>query len=83
MLSIIDTSFMPCGVECDHYSIIGNILDVKTIKNTITDEIIYNLAVEANEVYMNIAINSLDLQGEPAPGRRFRGEIWLQGTVLI
>jgi hypothetical protein len=83
MLSIIDTSFMPCGVECDHYSIIGNILDVKTIKNTITDEIIYNLAVEANEIYMNIAINSLDLQGEPAPGRRFRGEIWLQGTVIM
>jgi hypothetical protein len=83
MLSIIDTSFMPCGVECDHYSIIGNILEVKNIINTATGEVVYNLAIEANDVYMNVAINSIDLQGEPAPGRRFRGEIWLQGTILL
>jgi hypothetical protein len=83
MLSIIDTSFMPCGVECDHYTIIGNILEVKTITNTISSEVIYNLAIETNDIYMNVAINSLDLQGEPAPGRRFRGEIWLQGTIIL
>jgi hypothetical protein len=83
MMSIIDTSFMPCGVECDHYTIIGNILEVKTIENTITGEIIYNLSVETNDIYINVAINSIDLQGEPAPGRRFRGEIWLQGTLIL
>lgn len=83
LLSIIDTSFMPCGVECDHYMIIGNILEVRQIVNTFTNETIYNLAVETNDIYINVAINALDLQGEPQVGRRFRGEIWLQGVVQI
>lgn len=83
ILSIVDTSFMPCGVECDHYMIIGNILKVTEIKNEYTNELIYNLLVEANDIKLNIGINSMDLQGEPKPGRRFRGEIWLQGIVRI
>lgn len=83
VLSIVDTSFMPCGVECDHYLIIGNILDVKTITNSQTGEIIYNIALETNDIYLNVAINEKDLQGEPIKGRRFRGEIWLQGVVQI
>lgn len=83
LLSIIDTSFMPCGVECDHYMIIGNIVKVTEVINNMTNELVYNLLVEANDVYMNICINSVDLQGEPREGRRFRGEIWLQGFVRI
>lgn len=83
ILSIVDTSFMPCGVECDHYMIIGNIIKVTEVFNHHTDELIYNLLVEANEIVLNIAINKLDLQGEPKEGRRFRGEIWLQGIVRI
>lgn len=83
ILSIVDTSFMPCGVECDHYMIIGNILQVTQLKNSFTDEIVYNLLLEANNIIMNIGINSIDLQGEPKEGRRFRGEVWLQGIVRI
>ncbi|MBQ8413120.1 MAG: DUF3881 family protein [Lachnospiraceae bacterium] len=83
ILSIVDTSFMPCGVECDHYMIIGNILKVKEIENPYTKEIVYNLLVESNDILLNIGINKLDLQGEPKEGRRFRGEIWLQGHVRI
>lgn len=83
ILSIVDTSFMPCGVECDHYMIVGNILKVTTLKNSYTDELVYNLLLEANNIIMNIGINSIDLQGEPKEGRRFRGEVWLQGVVRI
>lgn len=83
ILSIVDTSFMPCGVECDHYMIIGNILKVTTLKNSYTGESVYNLLLEANNIIMNIGINSADLQGEPKEGRRFRGEVWLQGIVRI
>lgn len=83
ILSIVDTSFMPCGVECDHYMIVGNILKVTTLKNSYTDEMVYNLLLEANNIIMNIGINSVDLQGEPKEGRRFRGEVWLQGVVRI
>ena len=76
ILSIIDTSIMPCGVECDHYSVIGNILSVR-------EETVYNLLIETYDLLINVGINSIDLEGEPLPGRRFRGEIWLQGYVKI
>lgn len=83
ILSIIDTSFMPCGVECDHYMVIGNIFGVQTLQNNYTKEIIYDLLIEANGLVINVCINKTDLQGEPQVGRRFRGEIWLQGVVDI
>lgn len=83
ILSIVDTSFMPCGVECDHYMVIGNILKVTALKNSYTGESVYNLLLEANNIVINIGINSADLQGEPKEGRRFRGEVWLQGIVRI
>ena len=74
---------MPCGIECDHYLVVGNILDFQLMTNQLTDEKIYNLLIEANDLTMNVAINQSDLTGEPAVGRRFRGEIWLQGVVRI
>lgn len=83
LLTIISTSFMPCGVECDHYMVIGNILKVEEIENNFTGEKIYNLLLEINDIFINVGINSIDLQGEPMEGRRFRGEIWLQGLVRI
>ena len=36
--SIIDTSFMPSGIECDQYSIIGDILSIDKKKNRLTGE---------------------------------------------
>lgn len=83
VLSIIDTSFMPCGVECDHYMVIGNIYAVEKLQNSYSKEIVYNLLIEANGLVINICINEADLQGEPRVGRRFRGEIWLQGVIHI
>lgn len=83
ILSIIDTSFMPCGVECDHYMVIGNIYAVEKLQNIYSKEIVYNLLIEANGLMINVGINEADLQGEPKVGRRFRGEIWLQGVVTI
>lgn len=83
ILSIVETSFMPYGIETEHYSIIGNILNCESKTNTYTGEEIYILTVDANDLAMNIAINKKHLIGEPAPGRRFKGEIWLQGRILL
>ena len=83
LLSIIETSIMPFGFESDHYLVVGNIINVQEEKNTITDETIYNLLIETYDILINVGINSMDLQGEPKEGRRFRGEIWLQGYVKI
>ena len=83
VLSIVDTSFMPCGVECDQYSVIGEILEVDNQTNVITDEKIWILKLICNDIVFDMAINEADLVGEPAVGRRFKGVVWLQGEVLI
>ena len=79
--SIVDTSLMPYGVECDQYSIIGEIKNVKLVTNHITEEQIYVLTVYCNDLTFDIAINIIDLFGEPQVGRRFKGVIWLQGKI--
>jgi len=81
VLTIVDTSFMPYGVECDQYSILSNILDVKSYINRYSGELIYILTVDCNEFHMNVVINREDLIGEPSVGMRFKGSIWLQATV--
>ncbi len=79
--SIVDTSFMPYGVECDHYSIVGEIVEIEDDINTITKEEIYILTIECNNMVFPVCINKRDLVGEPAIGRRFKGVIWMQGVV--
>lgn len=81
--SLVDTSFIPCGVESDHYAILGEILNVKDETNMYTNEKIYILTINCNDIIMDIAINEQDLMGEPAVGRRFKGDIWMQGSVHV
>ncbi|MDO5411527.1 MAG: DUF3881 family protein [Lachnospiraceae bacterium] len=81
LYSIIDTCFMPAGMECDQYSVIGNIVEFEEIQNTSSDEIIYRFLLECNDLHFSLIINKKDLLGEPAVGRRFKGDIWLQGNI--
>lgn len=81
VFTIVDTCFMPYGVECDQYSILGEILECTLTENYITHEEIYKLTIFCNELTFNVCINKIDLFGEPQVGRRFKGIIWLQGTV--
>lgn len=83
VFTIVDTSFMPYGVECDQYSILGNILDVSSYINHYSGEQVYYLTIDCNDFCMNIAINHDDLIGVPTVGMRFKGSIWLQGTVTF
>jgi hypothetical protein len=79
--SLVDTYFMPFGVECDHYSVLGEIQTVKEVTNQLTSEKIYLLTIACNELTFDISINIIDLLGEPQVGRRFKGVIWLQGHI--
>ena len=81
LYSIIDSSFMPCGIECDQYSVIGEIKEIQKIKNKYTNEEIYWLNLECSDLNFIICINGKDLLGEPAVGRRFKGQIWMQGIL--
>jgi hypothetical protein len=83
VLSIVESCFMPYGIETEHYSIIGNILDVVHTTNTFTEESVFVLTVETNDILMKVAINEKDLLGYPEVGRRFKGEIWLQGRITV
>lgn len=79
--SIVDTCFMPCGLECDQYAIIGEILKVETVRNTMTGENLYRMLLDCNDLKLSLVINQTDLLGEPAPRRRFKGDVWLQGRA--
>ncbi len=81
ILSVVTSFFMPYGIENDKYEIMGDILDVKTVVNHLTMEELYLLVVESNDVVLEVCINKNNLYGEPTIGRRFKGTIWLQGTV--
>ena len=81
LYSIIDSCFMPCGIECDQYSVIGEIKNFQKIKNIYTKEEKYVLELECNDMVFPVCINSQDLMGEPEVGRRFKGQIWLQGIL--
>lgn len=79
--SIVDTYFMPYGMECDIYNIMGEITDCQKLTNTATGETMYQMAVISNDIPVDVIINAADLMGEPEPGRRFKGTVWLQGRV--
>lgn len=81
IFTIVETYFMPYGIDNEKYSILGIIKKIEKFTNEFSDEIVYNLLVVCNDISLNVAINELDLQGEPEVGRRFKGIIWLQGQV--
>lgn len=81
IFSLVDTYFMPYGVECDQYSVLGEITDMKLVTNGLTGEKVHILTLCCNDLNLKVAINSIDLLGEPAVGRRFKGSVWLQGQV--
>lgn len=81
VFTLVDTYFMPYGVECDQYSILGEILDCNKVINKLTLETIYQMTISCNELIFNLCINEEDLYGEPQIGRRFKGSIWMQGYI--
>lgn len=79
--SLVDACFMPCGVECDLYSVLGEIEECKTVTNRFTGEELYQMVLNCSGLQIGLCMNKKDLYGEPAVGRRFKGVIWLQGTI--
>lgn len=81
VFTLVDTYFMPYGAECDLYSILGEILLIENLTNSLTGDELVKLTLVCNEIILDICINKQDLYGEPAIGRRFKGIIWLQGNI--
>lgn len=82
LFSIVHTTISPAdSLECDEYDIIGDIISCTQKVNVWTDEVIWDLKVKALDIIINVFINAEDLVGEPMAGRRFKGQIWLQGEI--
>ena len=81
LYSLVDTSFMPYGVECDLYSVLGEIISVESTSNRFTGEMLYKMVIACNDLEFDLLISQKDLYGEPEAGRRFKGVVWMQGTI--
>uniref|UniRef100_UPI0040578889 DUF3881 family protein n=1 Tax=Agathobacter sp. TaxID=2021311 RepID=UPI0040578889 len=83
LLSIVSSTFMPYSIESDQYHILGEITEVSECINILTKEKLYTLTLDTNDIIFNVTINEKDLLGKPEIGRRFKGYIWMQGTVCV
>lgn len=81
VFSIVDSYFMPYGIECDQYNVMGEIMDCSSFRNTYTGEEVFQMTLSCNDMQFDVCINVKDILGEPAIGRRFKGIIWLQGQL--
>ncbi len=81
ILSIVESSIIPYGVESDQYTVIGEIEEAYVVRNQISSQRVWVLTLCCNDLEFDICINEDDLLGEPAVGRRFKGRIWMQGFV--
>lgn len=79
--TIVENTFIPYGSESDNYSIIGTIIECELLRNSFSGEEVYAMWITCNDMSYQICINRNDLVGEPASGRRFKGNIWLQGSI--
>ncbi len=83
VFTIVDSYFMPYGIECDQYNIMGEIQEVSFYKNEMTGEELCQMSLESNDMQFDVCINKKDLLGEPLVGRRFKGLVWLQGRLHL
>ena len=83
VFTLVDSYFMPTGAECDLYSVMGEIVSCRLTENPYTLEKVWILTVTCNELRFDVCINQMDLFGQPVPGRRFKGVIWMQGLLNL
>ncbi len=83
LYSLVDSTFMPTGVECDLYNVLGEIISCRLTENPYTLEKVWVMRISCNELVFSLCINQKDLYGEPEPGRRFKGIVWMQGEIRL
>lgn len=81
ILTIVESTFMPYGVGSNQYSILGDILAYEPVINQLTGEKLHQMRVRCNGLCIDVCINDKDLYGIPEIGRRFKGDILLQGYI--
>ena len=59
IFSFVDTYFMPYGVECDQYSVLGEITDMKLVTNGLTGEKVHILTLCCNDLNLRLQSTAL------------------------
>lgn len=70
--TIVDNYFMPFGVECDQYSVMGEIMECHEETNSLTGQTLEIMTINCNELIFDVCINKKDLLGEPVPEEDLR-----------
>ena len=83
LFSVVDTSFIPHGIDSELYRILGIILSCEEHVNALTEQIVYVMDIFCNGLAFSLCINKECLLGEPAVGRRIRAVVWLQGEMVF
>jgi len=83
LYSLVDQTFIPWGVECDQYSVVGEIKAVKETLNTFSGIPLWLIEVASNDVTFQLCMRQSDLLGQPEAGRRIKCGIWLQGHINL
>ena len=77
VFTIVDTYIMPYGIECYRFSMImGEILEYRLTRNEITREDICIMKLDVNGLLFDVCVPKEEIMGEPAVGRRFKGNVW-------
>ena len=79
VLTVVESFFMPYGMESYSYYFLGDILSSALILNEITKERFYRMVVSVNGVEFTAAVSENDLQGVPAAGLRLKAKGMLMG----
>lgn len=83
LYTLVSQTFIPWGVECDLYSIVGEIMEVGETVNRFTGVPLWLIRVICNGVSFRVCMRKEDLLGEPLEGRRIKCLVWLQGCVNL
>lgn len=81
IFTLVESFFMPHGMESDQYYFLGRIAALQEIRNDFTGERFYRMLVETNRMVMVVAVNTNDVMGVPEVGRRIRCHGWLLGEL--
>lgn len=83
IFTIVDSYFMPHGIQCDQYGILGEIREIHHTRNEMTNEELIQMTVESNNMQFDICMNKKDLLGEPAVGRQLPRKHLASGTTAF
>ncbi|MBQ6679099.1 MAG: DUF3881 family protein [Lachnospiraceae bacterium] len=81
VFTLVNSFFMPHGMESDQYYFMGKILSKQLLENHLTQERFYRMIVESNGMELTVSINEEDLTGTPEVGCRIKCHAWLIGEL--